>query len=236
MAKIRFTSKIQSKSLLSGILRDRMKRKGAYNDYEILVYYEGKYPKTKYRDSSVPVSEVARTLQTGVLDSNGQHIRIEGDPNKRGRRENKKWEFEKRTRSTHLRKWKSKIRESVKGILTKGKGSKSLYANLVSLGSVMRKDFQNTIIGMTSPELSESTIGIRKKKLSEGKPLVNGLYKPLIETGRLLNSIKVRVIKTSTYRADQLKSPSRRTYIEQPRTNVMHYEHDVSRFGKENLE
>lgn len=56
-------------------------------------------------------------------------------------------------------------------------------------GLQVQGDIQVTIAQMQSPELAESTIKARQRKLADGAT-VGSLDKPLVETGYLLSSVK----------------------------------------------
>ena len=80
--------------------------------------------------------------------------------------------------------WKNIIKDGSRRILN---GEIDSFKE--GFGLQVQGDIQATIAQIQSPELAESTIDARKRKLADGVT-VGSLDKPLVETGYLLSSVK----------------------------------------------
>ena len=183
------------------MLRNMMKPE---NQYVFVIYYEGKYPASKRRKSSIPVSVIAKQLQTGFTRGafvyntiRGVKIRVgRQSPNKIrdgsvGRPRTKKWPFEKwveyESRTWLARRVGIAQRKYLRGTI------KSLYDAMKVISRSYQVMLKKKIIETEAPPLEDSTIRARKSRGIDSE-------KPLVETGRLASSVRVKVMRVATFK------------------------------------
>lgn len=191
MAEITFSNRVEVKGLLGKRFgRRAASRTGTFYDYTILIGFKGKYPKKR---GGVPVVTVARNLQDGTY-LNGRDAN--GEPKRKyesGSHKIKRWKFVDNCIKSNSHDWKKYIR----GMFNRAVEGKSdnIYDETVVLGNDIKRDIRETIIATNAPALEKSTIE-RKSKLKN--LWGDDPSHPLIESGRLLNSIFVKVVKKKT--------------------------------------
>lgn len=191
--------------------RWKLSRIGKPHDYTLVIGYRGEYPiDDKKRTEPIPVADVAKMLNTGII---GGRTNTSWRTKKGvGRPRTKKWDYEKRV--IHAR---GRGGEILKGRISKimsdlvfGK-IKSAYNPLQNVGGKLKRDLVDKISTMNAPALAEKTLANRRWMD------VNST-KPLIETGRLKNSIFVKVYKTNNVHTDSFVEDLKSTYRERTKS------------------
>lgn len=214
MAIPKFTSKIEVKGLLGRRFgRRAQNRSNTEYDYTILVGFNGRYPK-KGRGRGVPVSVVAQSLIDGSFAAGGSQNRNkrkyieETVTDSKGKestvRKMKRWDFVSDCIRRCRGNWRDFIRESYR--LNVQHGFNNIYDECVSLGNDIKKDMRVQILSTHEPPIEENT---KKRKADTA---IMGASKPLVETGRLLDSITVFVKKTSSVKSGDFVPVKLREY------------------------
>lgn len=147
------------------------------NDFAILIYHVGSYPKKR---GGTPVGQVSEQLQNiGFV----KHVN-----GKVGRPQIKKWDFmarlSKRNSKTEWRRDVFRIgRRVIDGQL------RNIRSGYVELGKKIVDEAKNEILAIQTPPLEPATI--RRK----------GHDKPLIETLRLLKSLRFKIVPLSSVKS-----------------------------------
>lgn len=189
-------------------------------DYTILIGFRGKYPRirgningnTLRRNEDVSVASVARGLQEGSFGHNSRRYFSNGEKNRRvyvhegakGAPKLKRWTFiddtVKRKKNTWFNDLASKNRTHglsyILGLNRPGKKSKRIrmYEATKWLGDKIIKDIRSTIKKANAPSLEPDTVE-KKRKLGVSDP-----SHPLIESGRMLDSIFMRIVEGKSYK------------------------------------
>lgn len=174
------------------------------NDYKIEFYFKGNYPtyragmklpqnRTKRIEyikenpekgrGNIPVGDVAEMLMVKGIPgkSNG----------KRGRPRKKVWRVFDIARKKYHKKWKRFVDKNIASLILKGE-VRSIYEGYWKLRNVAVDDIKDVIWSIRSPTLEQSTINYKKKLFSTYGGLAE---KPLIETMRMVNALRGRVVK-----------------------------------------
>lgn len=183
------------------------------NSYVIEFYFVGSYPKYrkgprlpakqserislinespwKSRNSSssnpnadpLPVSDVAEMLLI-----HGIKKRKTG---KRGRPGRKVWKVFDIARRTYGNRWRNYVRVTIANMIKRGKLS-NIYEGYEQLKKKAIKDIQQVMLTIREPELSPKTVQYKKNLFH---PLGFSASKPLVETLRMIKSLRARVVK-----------------------------------------
>lgn len=132
----------------------------------------GWFPGDRYPDGT-PVASVAEQNEYGDPSEN-----IPARP------------FVSPTAKSKASEWGSHAARVIPAVL---KGSEDVKSMLESVGLQAEKDIRETIARLWDPPLSPYTVAERARKQAEGATLAAGLDKPLIETGRMRDTLKTEV-------------------------------------------
>ena len=179
--------------------------------YVMYVTYNGVYPaEEKRRPAAIPVARVAMGLQTGYFKGppkKGTNLAATREnytqratiPHKSGagRPKTKKWPFEQKT-FDESRSW---LRTNINRAYRKYLDGKShdLYTSLRDIARAYTVRIRKTIAAMESPELAPSTIEKREHMERNGHKFPMGVDKPLVETGRLMDAVEVKVMRRDRF-------------------------------------
>lgn len=132
----------------------------------------GWFPEDKYPDGT-PVASVAEQNEYGNPSE-----RIPARP------------FISPTAHANAGEWGSIAARAIPAVLN---GSNDVKSMLEAVGLRAEKDVREAIARLWDPPLSPYTVAERRRKQSEGLTLAASLDKPLIETGRMRDTIKTKV-------------------------------------------
>lgn len=149
-------------------------------DYAVIIYHKDEtYP------SGSTVEEVS-----DILENVG--VRYKNRENKVGRPKKKVWPYSQKVRNRfYRRKWRNEI--SKIGRLVARKKLRTYYNGFQKFGRLVVEQLQDEIKSIQEPKLEPTTIKMK------------GSSKPLIDTKRLLNSIRYKVVKTKGRYADEIR-------------------------------
>lgn len=189
--KLQFTSKVQ----LNGLLSPKNRRTRA-SDYTMLVSWSGDYPvDTLRRNEEIPVAEVARMVQLGHYINTAP----EGAKSKRGYHAIKRWPFFEKLLKSRKSAWRSELDRLFRRFTTKsgdikpGK-AREHYTMLQRFGGKMVREIKRKIASMKSPPLSDKTVSNRRYLKGKGRDIISETH-PLTETGQLMRSVVVEVVR-----------------------------------------
>lgn len=195
--KLQFTSKVQ----LNGLLSPKNRRTRA-SDYTMLVSWSGDYPvDTLRRNEEIPVAEVARMVQSGKMGGYTHYINTapKGAKSKRGYHAIKRWPFFEKLLKSRKSAWRSELDRLFRRFTTKSGDIKTgkareHYAMLQRFGGKMVREIKKKIASMDSPPLSEKTVSNRRYLKGKGRDIISETH-PLTETGQLMRSVVVEVVR-----------------------------------------
>lgn len=187
----------------AGLLKSMMR--GA-NQYVFVTYYVGEYPSGDRgrRKAPIPVAVIANQLQNGyVRGFNNAPAKI--FTGGKGRPAIKKWPFEKQvleeSGNVLRRMAASAQRRYLKGRV------KNLYDEMQIVAKKYQNLLRKKIMETVAPPLEDSTIRARRSR---------GRYstKPLLDTGRLVKSVRVKAYRQSTF--TRLTSTGNAVHVTKP--------------------
>lgn len=174
------------------------------NDYKIEFYFKGNYP--TYRAGmklpqnrtrrieyvkenpekgrgNIPVNTVAEMLMVKGLPgkSNG----------KRGRPKKKVWRVFDIAKRQYGKKWKGFVNKNIAKMILNGE-TRNIYEGYWRLRTLAVSDIKNVMWSIHSPNLEKSTINYKRKLFSTYPGFAE---KPLIETMRMVNALRGRVVR-----------------------------------------
>lgn len=155
--------------------------------YSVIIYHAGTYPKTG--ESVGDVSELLEVYGIPVRREEGQI----------GRTRKKKWPYSQNVKNRFAkRKWQQQIGKITNQIVY-GHGVRDYYRGYQRFARGVVKELRKEIMRLREPELALATI--QKKTYEKCKDPT----KPLIETGRLLKSIRYQVIRNRGRSAEEIR-------------------------------
>lgn len=211
MAKAGLTCSVRTKFRMGNTLRHALQGGSKAYDYTLVIGYKGEYPVEKgRRNSPIQVGAVAAMLNSGII---GGKANTSWRTKKKsvGRPKRKKWDYEDRVLNKKVggkNYINSRIQKIMRDVID-GK-EKNAYWPLLSVGFDIQKELKAKIWSMMTPKLALKTIENREYRG------VQNLEKPLIETQRLVNSIFVRVFKTTSITSIENGKSNAYEFIDKP--------------------
>jgi hypothetical protein len=175
------------KSYNSNIRKEYERLSRMKNDYAVQIYYEGHYPIKRFkkdgkwvRTGGEDVATVADILQNVGVKTKPKYTGKPGRP-----KSVKRWPWEKQVRSANFKTWRDYVRRGIADQIVSGnlRGIRNGYVNL---GRMVVDQIYEKIAEIQSPPLEPYTIALK------------GHSKPLIDSTRLINSIRYRIVPASS--------------------------------------
>lgn len=174
------------------------------NDYKIEFYFKGNYP-TYRAGMKLPKN---RTKRINYIKENPEKGRgnkpvnevaeillvkgIKGKSNgKVGRPKKKRWKVFETAYEVYGKKWKRFVFKDIADMIVK-KDVRNIYEGYWKLRNVAVNDIKNIIWNINTPKLEKSTINYKRSLFGTYEGFAE---KPLIETMRMVNALRGRVVK-----------------------------------------
>ena len=199
--KLQFTSTVE----LNGLLSPKHRYNRA-SDYTLLVSWAGEYPKDKLRrNEALPVAAVAKMVQEGTMGGHWNYASSGSSPStgsKRGYHRIQRWPFFDILMKKEKSHWTDELEKLFRkftngsGQLPTGK-AREYYSKLQRFGGRIVRRIREEIKATKSPELSPKTRRNRRYLQGQGRNIKSD-NDPLVETGQMMRSVVVEVIRNDT--------------------------------------